>query len=142
MFLFLEGRRHDSGMLAESGLLPLLNRHAVSPTGLPMCVYGDPAYPIRTHLISPYRNVVLTPQMEAFNTSMSQVRQVVEWLFNDVATSFKFIDFKRNLKLGLSCVGKMYLVCAILRNAITCLYGNMTSDYFGLDPPSLHDYFI
>ena len=110
MSLFLEGRRHDSGMLAEVGLLPLLDRHAVSPVGLPMCIYDEPAHPIRAHLISPYRNVMLTPQMEAFNTSMSQVREVVEWLFNDVATSFKCIDFKRNLKIGLSCVGKMYLV--------------------------------
>ena len=87
MFLFLEGRRHDSGMLAESRLLPLLDRHAVSPVGLPMCIYGDPAYPIRAPLISPYRNVVLIPEMEAFNTSMSQVQEAVEWLFNDVATS-------------------------------------------------------
>ena len=53
MSLFLEGRRHDSEMLAESRLLlPLLDRHAVSPVGLPMCIYGDPAYPIRAHLIS------------------------------------------------------------------------------------------
>ena len=50
-----------------------LDHHAVSPVGLLMCIYGDPAYPIRAHLISPYRNVVLTPQMEAFNTAMSQV---------------------------------------------------------------------
>ena len=124
-------------MLAESRLLPVLQNNAVSPAGLPMCLYGDPAYPIRAHLISPYRVVPLTPQMEAFNSSMSKVRQAVEWLFNDVAASFKFIDFKKNLKIGLSCVGKMYLVCAILRNTITCLYGNLTSEYFGVDPPRL-----
>ena len=85
---------------------------------------------------------MLTPQMQAFNVSMSKVRESVEWLFNDVATSWKFIDFKKNLKIGLSSVGKMYLVCAILRNALTCLYGNMTSEYFDLDPPTLRDYFI
>ena len=79
---------------------------------------------------------------QAFNVSMSKVRETVEWLFNDVATSWKFIDFKKNLKIGLSSVGKMYLVCAILRNALTCLYGNITSEYFDLDPPTLQDYFI
>mgnify|MGYP001800002814 CR=1 FL=1 len=31
-------------------------------------------------------------------------------------------DFKKNLKIGLNSVGKMYVVCAILRNALTCLY--------------------
>ena len=30
MTLLLEGRRYDSGMLAESRLLPLLDHHAVS----------------------------------------------------------------------------------------------------------------
>ena len=104
-----------------------------------MCIYGGAAYPMRAHLIQPFRDRVLTPQMQAFNTSMSKVREAVEWLFNDVATSWKFIDFKKNLKIG---VGKMYLVCAILRNALTCLYGNMTSEYFDLDPPALQDYFI
>ena len=80
--------------------------------------------------------------MQAFNRSMSKVREAVEWLFNDVAKSWKFIDFKKNLKMQLSSVGKMYLVCAILRNVLTCLYGSMTSEYFDLDPPALQNYFI
>lgn len=45
---------------------------------------------------------------------MSKVREVVEWLFNDVVIFWKFIDFKKNLKIGFSSVGKMYLVCFIL----------------------------
>ena len=79
--------------------------------------------------------------MQAFNAEMSNVRTSVEWLFGDIINYFKFLDFKKNLKIGLSSVGKMYLVCALLRNALTCLYGNQTSQYFGLDPPSLQDYF-
>ena len=35
----------------------------------------------------------------------------------------------------------MYIVAAILRNALTCMYGNLTSEYFALDPPTIHDYF-
>ena len=35
----------------------------------------------------------------------------------------------------MSSVAKMYLVCALLDNAITCLYGYKTSEFFGLDPP-------
>ena len=107
-----------------------------------MCIYGDPTYPPRVHLIQPFRDRVLTTQMQAFNTSMSKVREAVGWLFNDVATSWKFRDFKKNLRIGLSSVGKMYLVCSILRNALTCLYGNMTSECFDLDPPDLQNYFI
>ena len=83
----------------------------------------------------------LTPRMELFNKSMSPLRVSVEWLFNDIVNYFKFIDFKKNLKIGLSAVGKMYLVCAVLRNALTCLYGNITSEFYNLDPPTLQDYF-
>ena len=39
----VEGRRHDSGMLAMSGLLPMLETHFITPTGQPLCLYGDPA---------------------------------------------------------------------------------------------------
>ena len=79
--------------------------------------------------------------MEEYNKSMSEVRVAVGWLFGNVIDSFKFMDFKKNLKIDLSYVGKMYLVCALLRNAMTCLYGNQTCDFFELDPPSPEDYF-
>ena len=79
--------------------------------------------------------------MQAYNHSMSAVRSSVEWLFGDVVNYFKFLDLKKNLKIGLSQVGKMYIVCAILHNDLTCLYGNTTSQFFDLDPPSLEDYF-
>ena len=106
-----------------------------------MCNYGGPAYPKRARQIHSFTDRVSTPKMQAFNRSKSKVREAVEWLFHDVAKSWKFIDFS-NLKMRLSSVGKMYLVCAILRNVLTCLYGNMTSEYFDLDPPALQDYFI
>ena len=46
----VEGRRHDSGMLAMSGLLEELETYSFSPTGQPLSIYGDPAYPHRVHL--------------------------------------------------------------------------------------------
>ena len=111
-------------MLADSGLLRDLQRHAFSPAGQPMCIYGDLAYPLRVHLQTPFRHVPLAPLMQDYNEAMSALRISVEWLFGDVINSFKFLDYKKNLKIGLSSVGKMYVVCALLRNAITCLYGN------------------
>jgi len=128
-------------MLADSGLLNDLQRFGFDTNGHPMCIYGDPAYPHRVHLQRPYTHGVLTQQMEAFNTSMKPVRQSVEWLFGDIVNYFKFMDFKKNLKLQLSAVGKYYIVCALLRNAMTCLYYNETSLYFDHSPPSLQEYF-
>ena len=140
--LYLEGWRHDAGMLADSGLLQDLQQFAFSPTGQAMCIYGDPAYPLRIHLQVPFRNHALTPQMQAYNAAMSGVRTSAEWLFGNIINYFKFLDFKKKLKIQLSSVGKMYVVCAILRNALTCLYGNQTSEFFEMEPPTSQEYFI
>ena len=63
---------HLASMLTwHSSPFPQLDRRCVS-TG------------IRTHLQCPFRNGVLTRQMEEFNASMSSVLQV------------KFLDYKKN----------------------------------------------
>ena len=123
-------------MLADSGLLHDLQRFAFSPTGQPMCIYGDLAYPLRVHLQTPFRHLPLAPPMQDYNESIA-----VEWLFGDITNSFKFLDYKKNLKIGLSSVSKIYVVSTLLRNAITCLYGNETSDCLGIEPPTLEQYF-
>ena len=83
-------------MLAESNLLQDMQCYAFSPgpAGRPLCVYGDPPYPLRLHLQTPFRNMILAPQMVNFNKAMSSVR-VVEWLFGDIVEYFKSVDFKR-----------------------------------------------
>ena len=73
----VEGRRHDAGMLKDSGLLNDLSRAGFNTRGEVLCLYGDPAYPLRPNLMRPYCQgdvPVLTPEMEAFNTAMSSVR--------------------------------------------------------------------
>ena len=70
-------------------------------------MYGDRAYPIRANLQSPYKGGVLTPAQQNFSTSISTVHSSVDWIFGDIVNYFKFLDFKKNLKIGLSAVGKM-----------------------------------
>lgn len=103
MLSLTEGKKHDASMLADSQLLTYLGQYAVSPTGQAMCLYGDPAYPLRVNLMAPFRNGVMTSQMEEFNKYMSGVRVSVEWLFGDMIQYFNFMDFK-NLKIGLSSI--------------------------------------
>ena len=62
----VEGKRHDSGMLAMSGL-DALQRYSVSPYGHILCIYGDPAYPLRLCLQAPFRGAVLIPDQQAWN---------------------------------------------------------------------------
>ena len=64
-FFFLnfitQGRKHE-------GLLNDLQRFAFSTTCQPMCLYGDPVYQLCIHLQAPFRNTVLTPATQAFNS--------------------------------------------------------------------------
>ena len=46
----VEGRRYDGRMLKELGLLNILQRRAVTPTGDILCIYGDPACPLSDHI--------------------------------------------------------------------------------------------
>lgn len=128
-------------MLKMSGLLEQLPVYSLRNTGAPLCIYGDPAYPLRVHLMAPYRSANITPNQDAFNISMSSVRVGVEWVFGDILNYFSFLAFKRNLKVGLSPIGTMYSVCALLRNAYTCLYGSNTSTFFDLTAPTIQEYF-
>ena len=61
---------------------------------------------------------------------MSPASVSVELVFGDIITHFKFLDFKKNLKVHLSAARKMYIVCALLQIARTCLYGSITQTYF------------
>ena len=130
-------------MLTESGSLRHLQQFAFSHAGQPFSVYGDPAYPLRVNLQCPFRRGVLTDtdEVKAYNASMSAVRFFVEWLFGDIINYFKSLDLKKNLKIDLSSIGKMYIVSALLQNVLTCLYGNQTSSVFDLEPPTLEEHF-
>ena len=136
----LEGRRHDVIMLRESGLLNQLENLPLAENGQPFVIYGDPAYPVRQHIISPFKGANRTPLQADFNAAMSRVRQCVEWGFRDVVANFAFCDFRKNQKVLLQPVAKYFIVATILSNCKTCLYSNITSDFFALQPPTLEQY--
>ena len=136
------GKRHGSGMLMDSGLLNQPQQYLFGRNQPPLCIYGDPAYPLRVHLQAGFKWARLSQQQVDWNTRMSEVRVSVEWIFGGIITYFKFLDFKRDLKIGLSPVGKMYIVCALLHNARACLYGNTTSSYFDCEPPTVEEHFV
>ena len=91
-----------------------MQMHCNDANGHSFCVYGDAAYTLRLHLQKPFQGGRLNDQQKQFDTAMSSVRTSEEWLFVDAMNYIKFMDFKKNLKIGLYHVRKMYLVCAIL----------------------------
>lgn len=132
------GRHHDAFMLCESNLLHRLQAKFRAPNVFTL--YGDPAYPVREHLLAPYRGAMLTPAQQLFNKKMSKVRVSVEWSFGKVVQYFAFLDFRKNLKVLLQPIGKYYVVGTLLTNCHTCLYGSVTSDHFCMHPPNLNTY--
>ena len=123
-------------MLADSNLLANLQAFAFSRVGDPLCIYGDPTYPLRLHLQAPFRNALLTPQMEAYNSSMSSVRSSVEWLFGDIVNYFKLIDFKKNLKISLRSVGKICVAAAEVCNSALYFIVTLTLVPYSNETPS------
>ena len=87
----VEGKRHDSGMLAMSGLLDALQRYSVSPYGNTLCIYGDPAYPLRPCFQAPFRGAVLIPDQQAWSKSIKEV----EWIFGDIIITLSFWSLKK-----------------------------------------------
>ena len=138
----VEGKKHDSAMLAESGVYKKLEELQLLPDRRALCIYGDSAYPYRPQLQGPFKGANITSAQKEWNTVMSRARVSVEWIFGDIINYFKFADFKKNLKIQLNAVGKMYIVCALLHNARCCLYASMTSQYFGINPPNIAEYFV
>lgn len=136
----MEGRRHDCALLKESGIQEAFeNANWLDRDGAPFAIYGDPAYPVRDWVLAPFRNAQ-NPQEVLFNKCMSSVRECVEWQFGKLLRYFAFLDFRKNLKVFLQPVGKMYIIGAFLTNCHTCLYGSQTSNFFELDPPTIEDY--
>nr|CAH7726108.1 unnamed protein product [Callosobruchus chinensis] len=134
-----EGRRHDAGILRESGLYGQLEETTVFPEGH-FVIYGDQAYGIRELILCPFPGLNLNPEQEMFNNSMSTVREAVEWIFGKVIAEFAFVDFKKNQKLLLQDLQSMYKTATLLANCHSCLYGNQTSQFFNMNPIPLEQY--
>lgn len=135
-----QGSRHDAGILRDTNLYEQLEIKTRFSVENKFVLYGDAAYPIRELLLKPYQTRALVPVEANFNYEMSRARQAVEWGFGKIISEFAFVDFKKNQKLLLQQIGKMYTVATLLTNCHTCLYQGQTSSYFDIQPPSIEEY--
>ena len=92
----------------DSDFFNQLQQYSFGQNQRSLCIYGDPAYPLRVHLQAGFKGARLSQQQLDWNTRMSEVRVSVEWIFEDITTYFKCLDFKKNLRISLNPVGKMY----------------------------------
>lgn len=142
----VEGRRNDAHLWNESGLQHYLEEHSFAPDGTPLQIYGDPAYGVTRHLLSPFQGASLTPEQQNFNRRMSAVRIVVEWVFKDIGQQlFPFLSYVPNQRHLQQRVGLQFITATLLYNAHICLHGGQITQFFnttgGVAPPTLEEYF-
>lgn len=143
MFGAINGKRHDSYMLTESGLLQSLR--AMMPAGENeqdgenniYSLYADPAYPQSAYIFGGYRNPRPGSREALWNAQMSSVRESVEWGFSYINKYWSFLNFQSGLKVFKSPIGKYYIIATFLSNLRTCYYGNQTMSFFDCANDSL-----
>ena len=135
----VDGRRHDSYLLHESGVfnrLTGLTRH-----GIDYQMYGDSAYPMHRNLLSPIPRIhAPTGSIGAeLNRRMSVVRTCTsEWWYQITTNTFQALDFPRWQRMWLTVPALQYSVGMILVNCRTCLQGgNRITHFFNSQPTDI-----
>jgi nuclease HARBI1 len=129
-------RHNDLYTLSESEIVAKL-RQLQAHEEYQYVIYGDSAYNVinDTHLRSKHSHENKTPLEILENTTMSACRESIEWNFGSTKKLWAYLEFAPGLKLRHSAIGNIFLVASILRNAHTCLNGNITCVHFDCLPP-------
>ena len=119
----------------ESGLLECL-AHFVHPEDLAAHapyeewtyqMFGDPAYRVGQHIISPFAGMGDRTEEKAWNAEMSGVWIEVEHGFGIVTNTWPFLNAGWKMRLYSSPVGRYYRVGVLLTNCINCFQPNQVS---------------
>ena len=120
-------RRNDNFTLHKSEILEQLEELQIDQQ-LKFKVFGDSAYQIDEYIVS------------GGGKGMAAVRETIEWKYKDIKTVWKYCDYKHCLKLRKQPLGKIFLVCMLLRNAHVTMNGNQAQEYFVCEPPTFEDW--
>ncbi|KAF8586484.1 hypothetical protein K439DRAFT_1341001 [Ramaria rubella] len=143
----LRAPQNNVGVLTESYLLTKMALHTIQagscagdPPGWQFFqVYGDSAYSISSHIVSPFARVgILTAQETAWNTAMGGVWISVEHAFGPVLQDWPYMNTFWKQKIYSNACGLFYWVAMILTNAYACL---VSKQRYNCMPPKLHEYF-
>ena len=90
----IPGIRYDSLLWQESGMQQVIERYCNTHEGIPMQIYGDPAYKaISPHILSPFDGSSITRQQAKWNKAMSAVRIAVEWCFKEIMQQSSSLNY-------------------------------------------------
>ena len=136
-----QGRRHDLTLLGNSGIENILQDCSVVGNQQ-YSIYGDAAYVLCPWLQTAFPTLTATVAQQAYNKSMSAVREAVEWSYRDIKQMWSSQDFHRNMKVRKSPISLLYICGALLCNMKCCFgHGGQVSTYFDCQAPSIGRYF-
>lgn len=144
----VEGRKHDMLLWNESGIADKLAAHAVIPDldnpeiTCPYQVYGDAAYQLSPHVLSPFSGPgVHTQDEQRWNGVMRRDQVSIENAFAILGNLWPFLHSTYKLWVYSSPVGHYYCVVALLTNAVNCCNPNQIAQHFDCQLPTLTEYF-
>jgi hypothetical protein len=141
----IAGRHKDIFVLGQSGFNTRFRDFQDENQVLQYHAYTDKGYEDQSHVKAAYHAYPghpTLPWQDDDNEVMRSVRGTGgEWPFGMVVNEFRYIDFHKGLQIQLNQVGIYYKFAVMLANAHSCLYGNVATEYFGVFPPLLHEYF-
>lgn len=136
----MEGRRSDNYLYYKSEIDSFLQDN-MKIDGKQYCIYGDQAYVLRPWMQVGYPRRQATPEQLRYNAEMNAARIAVEWSYGEVKASWATQDYARKLQTGTVPVGKLYILCVLLRNFKTCLgHSTIATGHFQCTPPTLEQY--
>ena len=126
---------HNSDVLVK--LEALLNVHDLNMYR----IYGDSAYVVVNEgPLSARHQDPTTARQRLENLKMSSCRETIEWDYGDIGRYFKLLDYKHVLQLRKMPIAKMCVCAFILRNALSTMIANNTSEYFDYAPPTFEEW--
>jgi len=136
---FHPGRWNDNKQRRVCGIVNDLAMLQVNEPRQYICL-TDKGYGAVNGFWPMYHGNVLNNHQSDVNRRATTIRTCVEWGFGDIIQTWAFIDFYRPQKSLLSPIGNYFHAATLMTNIRTCLYGNQTSEYYGIQPPTLEQY--
>ncbi|CAM2110865.1 unnamed protein product [Caretta caretta] len=115
------GKVHDARIFRNSGLFQKLQEGTLFPdqkitvgdVEMPICILGDPAYPLMPWLMKPYTGSLDSSQ-ELFNYRLSKCRMVVECAFGRLKARWR--SLLTRLDLSETNIPTVITACCVLHN--------------------------
>ena len=114
---------HDARIFANSQIHHKLQEEVIPPCpkvivdgceAVPICILGDPAYPLSPFIMKEFPNGGSTPREQFFGYRLSSARMVIEGAFGRLKGRFGIL--RRPLDINLADTPKVIHSCFILHN--------------------------